>query len=423
MRKWAHGRSKGLKSYGSNTVGLKPFYCKAAHGNQNGGTMITFTDENLYVKGTCNAICYDITTNDIVYQSSKMTTGSIAPSVKLNEIRSGLGNPVAEAIATDPSLQVDFEAADFQMWAKSAQLGLTPSYGATAQVCQTVTATGNTLTIDIAEGIPTSPVGGSQAFCFIQKVGAESKLLNDGKAYTVGEDGTISNFNAVAGTQYKVTYYKEIVGARKVAISSFIQPKVVRFECQIAVYSNKGSLSSGTRVGWLYYTIPYLKLQGDATITGDQNNNDTTKISGQALSYDTGESYDAASERKFPTLALLVYVPDDATAGIKGITVFGGTINAVAGEPTQIPIYFIMEDGSIMTPPSYAGFNYTIPEEYMDEITVTEFGEITAMNAANVPILIDYYGKYEFELMLMVSPSTNNDNRVGYGAVGYMVVA
>ena len=404
-------------------TGGQSFWANSHNKRINGGTMITFTDESLYVKGTCNAICYDIATNDIVYQSSKMQTGAFTPSVKLNEIRSGLGNPVAEAIATDPSLQVEFEAADFQMWAKSAQLGLTPSYGATAQTCQVVTAKGNTLAVNVAEGRPTAPFGSSKAFCFIQKVGAESKLLNDGKAYPIGKDGKISNFNAVDGTQYKVTYYKEIVGARKTAISSFIDPKVVRFECQIAVYSNKGSLSSGTRVGWLYYTIPYLKLQADATVTGDQNNNDTTKISGQALVYDTGESYDAASERKFSPFALLVYVPDDAAEGIKGIAVFGGTVSAVAGEPAQIPVYFIMDDGSVMIPPNYADFNYIIPPEYRADVTVTEFGVITSMDAVNIPIQIDYYGAYQCDVMFMSSPSTSNDNRVGYGAVGYMIVA
>lgn len=385
--------------------------------------MITFTDTSLYAKGTCNAICYDVATNDIVYQSSKMTTGSIALDVKLEEIRSGLGNPVAEAIAIDPSLQVEFEAADFQMWAKSAQAGSTMSYGAAAQTCQVITATSSTLAVNIADGIPTAPFGSESAFCFIQKVGAESKLLNDGKAYSIGTDGTISGFNAVTGTQYKVTYYIEKVGARKAAVTSFVDPKVVRFECQIAIYSNKGSLSGGTRVGWLYYTIPYLKLQADASVAGDQSTNDTTKISGQALAYDTGESFDASSARKFPTLGLLVYVPDDAADGIKGIAVFGGAISAVAGEPAQIPVYFIMDDGSVMTPPNYADFSYIIPEEYRADVTVTDFGVITSMDVMNIPILIDYYGKYELEVMLMVSPSTNNDNRVGYGAVGYMIVA
>ena len=385
--------------------------------------MITFTDESLYVKGTCNAVCYDIGTNDIVYQSNKMTTGSFTPNVKMNEIRSGLGNPIAGSIVTDPSLQVEFEAADFQLWAKSAQLGSTVSYKAAVQTSQVVTATGSTLAVNLTGGTPTAPFGSSKAFCFVQTVGAESKVMIDGKAYPISSNGTISNFNAVEGTQYKVTYYIERIGARKVSINSFVNPKVVRFECQIAVYSNKSNRSAGTRVGWIYYTIPYLKLQADATVVGDQSANDVTKISGQALAYDTGESYDAASERKYSTFGTLVYVPDDASDGVKGIAVFGGTLNAVAGESVQIPVYFIMDDGSTMTPTNYADFTYIIPEEYRPDVTVTEFGVVTSLDAVNVPIRIEYAGTYSCDVMFIAAPSTSNDNRVGYGAVGYMIVA
>ena len=385
--------------------------------------MITFTDERLYVKGTCNAVCYDIGTNDIVYQSTKMTTGSFVPNVKVTEIRSGIGNPLASIIVTDPSLQVEFEAADFQLWAKSAQLGAAMTYKAAVQTSQAVTATGSTLAVDVTGGTPTAPFGSDKAFCFIQQVGTESKILIDGKAYPIGSDGRISNFIAEEGTQYKVTYYVEKTGARKVSIKSFINPKVVRFECQIAVYSSKGNRSGGTRVGWIYYTIPYLKLQADAIVTGDQTVNDVTKISGQALAYDTGKPYDATTERKYSTLAMLVYVPDDATDGVKGIAVFGGTLNTVAGEPVQIPIYFIMDDGSIMIPPNYADFTYIVPEEYREIVTITDFGVVTSVDAVNVPITVSYFGAYNCEVMLVAAPSTNNDNRVGYGAVGYMIVA
>ena len=385
--------------------------------------MITFTDERLYVKGTCNAVCYDIVTNDVVYQSSKMEVGSVIPSAKTTEIRSGLGNPVAAVIVTDPSLKIEFEAADLQLWAKSAKIGSKLTYGATVQTSQVVTATGNTMTIDTSKGIPTAPYGASNAFCFIQKVGAESKLMDDGTAYPISKTGVISKFTASEGTQYKVTYYVNNVGAKKVAVGSFMNPKVIRFECQIAVYSSKNGKSKGSRVGWIYYTIPCMKLQAEAEVVGDQTTADITKISGQAMAYDTGESYNAADDRKYPTLAYLVYVPDDATDGIKGITVFGGTLQVTAGEPTQIPVYFIMNDGSIVTPPNYAAFNYTVPEEYASDVMITEFGVITVEIAANIPIEVSYYGTYACEVLVASSPSTSYDNRVGYGAVGYMIVA
>lgn len=344
--------------------------------------MISFTDDRLYAKGTCNVICSDVNTGDILYQSNKVTTGNVTPSVNLNEIRAGLSNPIATMIPSDSSIQVDFEAADFQIWAKAAQMGAALSYGAPAQTCQIVTAASATLAIDVSGGVPVAPFGYSSPFCFVQTVGAESKMLNDGVAYPISAAGTISGFVATTSTQYKVTYYVQKIGARKAVISSFIDPKVVRFECQIAVYSNRGGTSEGTRVGWLYYTIPYLKLQADATVTGDQGNNDTTKISGQALAYDANVVSATCSDCDSSTLAYLVYVPDDATEEILGITVIGGAISLVKSTSAQLKPYIVMADKSIVIPSDYAtNFSYEMTTA-LTGTSISSSGLITAGTTA-----------------------------------------
>ena len=353
--------------------------------------MISFTDDRLYAKGTCNVICSDVNTGDILYQSNKVTTGNVTPSVNLNEIRAGLSNPIATMIPSDSSLQVDFEAADFQIWAKSAQMGAALSYGAPAQTCQIVTAASSALSIDVSGGAPVAPFGYAAPFCFVQTVGAESKLLNDGVAYPISAAGAISTFVAAQGTKYKVTYYVQKVGARKAVISSFIDPKVVRFEAQIAVYSNRGGTSEGTRVGWLYYTIPYLKLQADATVTGDQSNNDTTKISGQALAYDAEVVSETCSDCDSSTLAYLVYVPDDAAADILGIAVIGGAISLVKSTSAQLTPYIVMADKSIVVPPDYStGFSYEMSTS-ITGTSVSSSGLITAgSTAGNGEVTITY---------------------------------
>ena len=344
--------------------------------------MISFTDDRLYAKGTCNVICSDVNTGDVLYQSNKVTTGNVTPSVNLNEIRAGLSNPIATMIPSDSSLQVDFEAADFQIWAKAAQMGATLSYGAPVQVCQVVTAGEGTLSVDTSSGTPVAPFGYSEPFCFVQTVGAESRLLNDGVAYPISSAGSISGFQATATKQYKVTYYVQKVGARKAVISSFIDPKVVRFEAQIAVYSNRGGTSEGTRVGWIYYTIPYLKLQADATITGDQSNNDTTKISGQALAYDANVVSDTCSDCDSSTLAYLVYVPDDATNEILGITVIGGAISVKASGTAQLKPYIVMADKSIVVPNDYStNFSYAMTTA-ITGTTISSSGLVTAGSSA-----------------------------------------
>lgn len=344
--------------------------------------MINFTDDRLYVKGTCNVICEDVVTGDVLYQTNKMSTGNITPSTSLNEIRAGLGNPIAAMIPSDSQLQVDFEAADFQLWAKAAQLGATVSYNAPVPTCQTVTASGDSLSIDVSEGAPVAELGADQAYAYVQTVGAASLIATDGKAYPISAAGAISGFTAVNGTSYKVWYFVNKATAKKAVISSFIDPKVVRFIAQIAVYSNKsgGAGSQGTRVGWLYYTIPYLKLQGDATVTGDQSNNDTTKISGQAIAYDASIVSATCSDCDSSTLGYMVYTPDNAAGEILGIAVMGGVVEVRVGGTAQIPVNLVMVDGSL-NQIAYSDYTYTMSTP-ITNVTVSEAGVITATGSA-----------------------------------------
>lgn len=344
--------------------------------------MINFTDDRLYVKGTCNVICEDVVTGNVVYQTNKMSTGNITPSTSLNEIRAGLGNPIAAMIPSDSQLQVDFEAADFQIWAKAAQLGATVSYVAPVPTCQTVTASGDSLSIDVSGGVPVAELGADQAYAYVQTVGSASLIATDGTAYPISAAGAISGFNASDGTSYKVWYFINKATAKKAVISSFIDPKVVRFIAQIAVYSNRsgGAGSQGTRVGWLYYTIPYLKLQGDATVTGDQSNNDTTKISGQAIAYDASIVSATCSDCDSSTLGYMVYTPDDAAADIQGLAVIGGVVNVKVSGTEQIPVRLVMVDGSLAQM-DYSAFSYEMTTPIAN-VTVSESGVLTATASA-----------------------------------------
>ena len=348
--------------------------------------MINFTDDRLYVKGTCNVICEDVNTGDVLYQSNKMSTGNITPSTSLNEIRAGLGNPIAAMIPSDSQLQVDFEAADFQLWAKGAQLGAAVSYTAPVPVCQTITASGTSLTLDVTDGAPVKELGADKAYCYIQEVGAASLMATDGTAYEISASGAISGFTSTASKQYKVWYFVSKPTAKKAVISSFIDPKVVRFIAQIAVYSNRGgNASQGTRVGWLYYTIPFLKLQGDATITGDQNNNDTTKISGQAIAYDPAVVSATCSDCDSSTLGYIVYVPDDDADMIKGLAIVGGVISVKVGESKQVPVYYVMQDGSLAVP-DYTTLTYTVTATA--KATVTTAGVLTGAQTGDTEITV-----------------------------------
>lgn len=360
--------------------------------------MINFTDERLYVKGTCNAICEDVVTGDVLYQSNKMSTGNITPSTNLNEIRAGLGNPIAAMIPSDSGLQVDFEATDFQLWAKGAQLGSAVTFAAPVPTCQTVAATGESLTIDVTSGVPVPELGASQAHAYVQEVGAASLIATGGVAYGISEAGVISGFTAESGKSYKVWYFIQKTTAKKAVIKSLIDPKVVRFIAQIAVYSNRGSgqASQGTRVGWLYYTIPYLKLQADATITGDQTNNDTTKISGQAIAYDGEVVTAACDDCDASDLGYIVYVPDQDTDSIQGLAIVGGLVEVRVGKTVQIPVRIVMVDGSLVTPSDYEqGFTYTLASGGDSKVTVSDAGVATGVATGDTEITVAYTDENE----------------------------
>jgi len=392
--------------------------------------MIRFTDRRIFVKGTCNVLLEDIRTGDIVYQSNKMSVGDITPSATLNEIRAGLGNPIAAMISSDASLTVNFEAADFQLWAKAAQLGTSVTYSAPVPTCKTAKATGQTLVVDVSDGVPVPELGSKTAYAYVQTVGESSHIAEDGTAYPISSTGEITGFSATSDVTYKVWYFIEKVNAKKAVIGSFIDPKTVRFIAQIAVYSNlnNGSTSQGTRIGWLYYTIPYMKMQADASITGDQNNNDVTKISGTALAYEDPDLLADCNSCFTTTLGYMVYAPDESLDTVKGLVVVGGIMTITNGDSARIPIRFVMADGSLVEPTNYSdGFTYTVAAGSESVISVTDDGILTALTFGEGECDVTYTDPngnvYTCTIIVVAEKSASESWYVGYGTVGYMIIA
>lgn len=353
--------------------------------------MIHFTDKRLYVKGTCNVVLEDIDTGDVLYQSNKMATGDISATVEQDEIRAGLGNPVAAFLPTSSDLQVSFTAADFNLWMKAAELGTSTTYSAPVPHCQIVTAESSALAIDVTEYTPVAEIGKSEAYCYVQEVGEASPIATDGTAYSIAEDGSIADYTAVEGTTYKIWYFIQKPAAQKAVISSVIDPKVVRFTAQIAVFANKSSNSyGGTRVGWLYYTIPYLKLQGNAVFTGDQNNNDTTAITGKAVAYDTSVYATTCEECEETVLGYIVYSPDSDVDDIQGLAVIGGVITLQEYESVPIQLYFVMNDGSLARATNMTAFTYTLASGGDTYATVSSNGIVTGVSEGETELTISY---------------------------------
>lgn len=340
--------------------------------------MISFSDKRLYVKGTCSALCSDPTTGQVLYYSNKFTTGNVESSVTLGEIRAGLGNAIAAIIPSDSALNVNFTAADFSLWAKAAQVGASLKYNAVVPTCKVVSATSSALTIDVADGAPVAQYGYGSPFCYVQKVGEASPIGTGGTQYAISTSGAVSGFTATSGQKYKVWYFTSRASAQVAELSTMFDPRVVHFTAQIAVYANDvdASTTQGTRVGWLYIVVPRMKMNGSATITGDQSSNDTTSLTGQAIAFDADTISAECTDCSSSTLAYYIYCPDNSVAeSVTGLAVVGGVVTVPKSTTAQIPVRYVMEDGSLVTP-AYGDLTYSVTG--ISGTSVSSSGVITA---------------------------------------------
>lgn len=337
---------------------------------------IKFTNQALYLKGTATAYLQD-SDNNIVYASDKFQTSNITTSVTAGEIRGGIGNPILMMIPTDSSLTVNFVAADFSLFAKAAQLGATLSYGAPVMVCQTVEATGETLTLDVSGGTPVAAPGSADVVAYVQQIGAASPVEQGGTAYPVDASGVVSGFNAVAGTSYKVWYHVNRANAQIATVNSLFDPAVYRFTAVMALYSSPESGSNqGTHVGNLTIIVPRLKLGGDAGgVNGDQTGNDTTSITGQALAFDetvVGAGCDDCGGLGNP-FAYYIYAPCDPTEGLNGLALVGGVIDVAAGTVHDINEFRLVGRDNSLIVPDPAFMRYTVTPDTLGTVSGSTF--------------------------------------------------
>lgn len=345
--------------------------------------MIHFTDKRLYLKGIGEAMCTDRKTGDVRYWSNKFQTGNVTPNVDNGEIRAGLGNSLATMIPSNAGVTVEMNAADFSLWAKAAQTGATLSYNATVMTCTTVTATGTSLSIDITkEGTPVAQKGFSKIFCYVQEVGAPSLVADGGVAYDLNPTtGAISGFTAVSGKTYKVFYFVNKANAQIAAMTTAMDPAVVHFTVTFAVFCNEAgnAQNEGTRAGTLFVIVPALKFGANGSITGDQTNNDTTSISGQAVAYDSDIITDSCDEcaSAGSDLCYYIYQPCGSTADdVEGIVANIGSISVAKSGAYQMQPRIVMTNGELVKG-DIALFTYTA-KSAPSGTTVSTTGLITA---------------------------------------------
>ena len=349
--------------------------------------MISFTNQRLYVKGTCQAVLRDPCTGNVVYSSNKFQTANISTSVTMGEVRGGMGNAIATILPSDTALNVEFVAADFSLFAKAAQLGAALSYSAPVMVCDTVTASGATISIPTGAdaAVPVAPLGFDEPICYVQEIGVSGTVEETGTAYGIDPtSGAIAGFASTSGKEYKVFYYVNKLEAQVAEISTLVNPGTYHFSAQMPVFANENcnAENQGSRVGWLHVVVPRLKLGANGGVVGDQTTPDTTSISGQAVAFDADVVSATCSDCDAGTLAYYVYVPDSGAGMVAGLAVIGGAVSVAKSSTAQIPVRIVMKNGQLVVPPSYSvGFTY-VASGAPSGTSVSSVGVVTSGSTA-----------------------------------------
>ena len=336
--------------------------------------MIQLNNRYLYAKGTCNVIVTDPATGKIDFQSNKVQTSQLTTAVNMNELRAGLGNAIAIQLPSDSAVNLELTTADFSMSARAMQLGSSVTYNAAAPVCEVITANSNTLTVSSSA---VAPQGFSKAIAYVD---------SGSTAYEVNSSNEVVGFTAASGTKYKVYYWIANPSAQQVKAYSVFNPAVKHVTMQIAVYSTESSASAaqGSLVGWLYCIIPRMQFSAKADTDGSQTSNVTTVLSGTALTYDPSSSEAVCTDCGLSELAYWVYVPNgDVTQEIDSLVVVGGGLALVVGNSAQVPVRFLMKDGSLIVP-DYSLMSYTSGSNSVATVSAT--GIVTAAGAGDTTI-------------------------------------
>jgi hypothetical protein len=204
----------------------------------------------------------------------------------------------------------------------------------------------------------------------------------------MGSDGSVTGFTATEGTAYNVIYYERRADAQELGISGLFAPGIYTVSAQMAVFSTEGSNSGnrGSQVGWAYYYIPRMQFSGDASTNGSQTDPATTTLSGTALSYEQAVEAGACVDCNFPNLAYMIYEPltFNGNNAIVGMAVVGGDISARIGEPTVVPVKYIMANGTVVQP-KFSDLTFTMADT---SIATVANGVVTGVATGDTTLTI-----------------------------------
>lgn len=337
--------------------------------------------EPAYVQGISEASFYDVSTGDLLYWTNKVKTGDLQATAENTAIEGGVGNKLLANIQHTTRVSGTIQAADFSLVARGLTMGSTPEYNGVTMWREKITATTATLTVSKTPAPAYGQSADDEAYaCYVG---------TDGVNYGVNASGEVQGFTAEVGKTYCVQYYTAIASAYSLAIPANFSSITAYMVMKTPVYgvNGKGVMNSSL-IGVLYEFIPRVQfIGGDAGLNGSQTEASTTDLSYTALAYDdTTDETCTECESDSSVYGYMVYVPcGDITSAVKEINTIGGGISVAVGATKQLPVIYVMEDGSYVTP-DYTSLTYTSAKTAT--ATVSADGVVTGVAAGTTTITI-----------------------------------
>lgn len=347
---------------------------------------ITLGNPNLFLKGIAELIFTDPSTGNIVGFDNVGSDAAVTSSVNLQEVAAGLGNALVGVFPDTVRLSGTYTSQAFSLETRRLITGGTLAYNAVSPVCETITASGTSLTVSKT---PAKHYGqnaaDTTAWCYVKEQGAATY---PGTNYEIDiSTKTVVNYASENGHTYEVYYFAQNASAQSLAIPDVFNPTNVSVSIKYGVYAKQNNaVTGGTLQGWLYVIVPRAILTGDAGVSANQTANATTDNSWMALSPDSsGLTCNDCTTSGNP-LAYYVYVPcGDAAAGVMALAIPGGGITVAVGQTKQIPVKYVMPDDTLAQP-TYTDLTYV--SAATATATVTSAGVVEGKQAGSTTVTV-----------------------------------
>lgn len=353
--------------------------------------MITFTfgDPALIVQGIVEQYLYNRETGDIVAYDKLGNEGDVNYTFEANELTGGFLSPLVGVIHHSARLRGAYTSQGFSLAQKALQTGGTLSFGGRAPVCETVTASGASLTVS---GNPLKSLAQYESdeygWCQVREHGA---TRYSGQNYGIDlATKTVQGFTAEVGKTYDVFYTADYTSAQVLSLPGAPDPACVAVVRKYGVYRTQGGKAAqSTLAGYMYVIVPNAILGGDAGVTGNQTTAANTSYTWTAVAPGSNlPSCENCGESGDP-LGYYVFAPcGDPKQSVEALAVVGGSVTVAGGtseSKKQIPVKYIMNDNTIVQP-VYSDLTYS--SNTPSVATVDENGVVTAVSQGHATITI-----------------------------------